>query len=300
MRNWEQIDEELEDAYPVADEFSLNVDPALQMARDSRDKEIADANLMQALTTIGAGFANTDVDKGVFDATRKTAQTKADEAYRDVLADRKSVSEHLKAKLAAQKDLSAEDWKQKNFEQRERGIEATRTNQEAARNKPTDSNTSAASFGKRIEQAEQVFDELGTKGYDRAGLGAAAESAASKLPFGLGDVVQATVQSEPSKQQEQAERNFVNAVLRRESGAAIAPSEFQSAEAQYFPRAGDTETVKEQKKRNRQQALESLKVASGPAWEKVPLVGGGGGGGETKVIKGKTYKKVPGGWQVVK
>jgi hypothetical protein len=32
------------------------------------------------------------------------------------------------------------------------------------------------------------------------------------------------------QQQEQAERNFINAVLRKESGAAIAPSEFMSAQ----------------------------------------------------------------------
>tara|TARA_R110000851_G_scaffold96172_1_gene208666 strand:- start:6283 stop:6534 length:252 start_codon:yes stop_codon:yes gene_type:complete len=37
------------------------------------------------------------------------------------------------------------------------------------------------------------------------------------------------------KQFEQAQRNFVNAVLRQESGAAIADSEFASAAKQYFP-----------------------------------------------------------------
>ena len=34
---------------------------------------------------------------------------------------------------------------------------------------------------------------------------------------------------------EQAERNFINAILRQESGAAIADSEFNNARKQYMP-----------------------------------------------------------------
>jgi len=34
---------------------------------------------------------------------------------------------------------------------------------------------------------------------------------------------------------EQAKKNFVNAVLRLESGAVISPSEFTNADKQYFP-----------------------------------------------------------------
>ena len=64
---------------------------------------------------------------------------------------------------------------------------------------------------------------------------------------------------------EQAQRNFINAVLRRESGAAIADSEFESAEKQYFPQPGDSPEVKEQKRKNRETALNSLVISSGPA-----------------------------------
>jgi hypothetical protein len=35
--------------------------------------------------------------------------------------------------------------------------------------------------------------------------------------------------------QKQAEQNFINAILRKESGAAISPSEYKNAEKQYFP-----------------------------------------------------------------
>jgi len=57
---------------------------------------------------------------------------------------------------------------------------------------------------------------------------------------------------------EQAQRNFVNAILRRESGAAIAPSEFQSAATQYFPQPGDKPAVVQQKAANRQTVINSL------------------------------------------
>jgi hypothetical protein len=46
--------------------------------------------------------------------------------------------------------------------------------------------------------------------------------------------------SDNSQKAEQAQRDFVNAVLRRESGAAISESEFDNARRQYFPESGDS------------------------------------------------------------
>lgn len=60
-----------------------------------------------------------------------------------------------------------------------------------------------------------------------------------------------------------ARRDFVNAVLRRESGAAIAPSEFESAERQYFPVFGDSPAAIEQKRIRRKTATDLLIAASG-------------------------------------
>jgi len=58
--------------------------------------------------------------------------------------------------------------------------------------------------------------------------------------------------SDEYKQIEQAQRDFINATLRRESGAAIAPSEFENAQLQYFPQPGDTPEVVKQKQKNRE------------------------------------------------
>lgn len=64
----------------------------------------------------------------------------------------------------------------------------------------------------------------------------------------------------------QAERNFVNAVLRKESGAVISPEEFESARIQYFAQPGDRPEVILQKQRNRIAAANSLIGASGKAY----------------------------------
>ena len=107
----------------------------------------------------------------------------------------------------------------------------------------------AMTFANRIEDAEKIFDKLQKQGYDRSSYFSGMES--TLIPDAL--------KSGPLKEQEQAERNFINAVLRRESGAAIADTEFSSAEKQYFPRAGDTPEVLANKARNRAIVLDGLK-----------------------------------------
>jgi len=57
---------------------------------------------------------------------------------------------------------------------------------------------------------------------------------------------------------QQAQTNFVNAVLRRESGAAISSSEFDNAAKQYFPQPGDDATTIAQKAANRQTVIKNL------------------------------------------
>ena len=62
---------------------------------------------------------------------------------------------------------------------------------------------------------------------------------------------------------DQAKRDFINAQLRRESGATIQPPEFESAEKQYFPQPGDSEGVKKQKAEARRIAVENMRRSSG-------------------------------------
>ena len=119
----------------------------------------------------------------------------------------------------------------------------------------------AGTYTRRMEQAESVFDQLEKSGFDRASL---KEGARTVLPEAM--------KTSALKAQEQAERNFVNALLRRESGAAISQAEFQNAESQYFPRQGDSPEVKEQKRANRLQVQEGLRAEAGKVLEKIPYV----------------------------
>lgn len=119
----------------------------------------------------------------------------------------------------------------------------------------------AGGYARRLEQAEQVFDRLTEQGYSRAESG---QRLSGMLPKEL--------QSDARQANDQAERNFVNAILRRESGAAISSAEFENAQQQYFPRPGDSPDVVAQKKANRMQASQALKAEAGKALDQIPLV----------------------------
>lgn len=129
-----------------------------------------------------------------------------------------------------------------------------------------DTQIQSATYGKRIAQAEDVFSDLENIGYDRGNIGEGTKDILSNIP-GMGNFT-----SENLKRQKQAERNFVTATLRKESGAAISNSEFKTAENQYFPRAGDTPEVLAQKRANRMQVQEGMKLGAGRAWEQLPQV----------------------------
>jgi len=74
----------------------------------------------------------------------------------------------------------------------------------------------------------------------------------------FGGLLPNAMQSSERQQFEQSKRNFINAVLRRESGAAIADSEFDSADLQYFPQRGDSPEVVVQKAQNRNTVINNL------------------------------------------
>lgn len=71
------------------------------------------------------------------------------------------------------------------------------------------------------------------------------------------------LQSADYQKYDQAKRNFVNSVLRNESGAVISPSEFSNAEKQYFPQPGDTPEVLAQKAANRDTVTANMFSSAG-------------------------------------
>ena len=126
-----------------------------------------------------------------------------------------------------------------------------------------DTQAKALLFGSRMQNADKILTEMAAKGTVRPSV---AKQAVENIPLVGGALgAGANAAASPQQQQvEQAQRDFINAVLRRESGAAISPSEFENAKKQYFPTVGDSPEVITQKAQNRQLATRGL-MAEVPA-----------------------------------
>lgn len=82
----------------------------------------------------------------------------------------------------------------------------------------------------------------------------------------------------------QARDDFINAELRRESGAAISDKEYSRADKQYFPMPGDAQSVIEQKAKNRQLAVDGMLRSAGPNYKTGANVDAGRGGNPMSLI----------------
>jgi hypothetical protein len=82
----------------------------------------------------------------------------------------------------------------------------------------------------------------------------------------LGKVLPSFMGGTSAQQQQvnQAKRNFITAVLRQESGAAIADSEFETEDKKYFPQLNDSEAVIKQKANARNLAIKTMIAQAGP------------------------------------
>jgi hypothetical protein len=75
---------------------------------------------------------------------------------------------------------------------------------------------------------------------------------------------------------DQAKRDFVNATLRRESGAVISEAEFNNADKQYFPQPGDGPEKLAQKQANRVEAIKGIAAGAGPSYKPPYTIGPNG------------------------
>jgi hypothetical protein len=142
----------------------------------------------------------------------------------------------------------------------------------------TEAQGNSVAFGARAIEANRIATDLEKQGVRNTGaIRTAVGGVAGMTPF-IGEQLEQGVRSTfnvlpsvaggPSAEQqqtEQARRNFVSAVLRKESGAAIGVDEYKNEERKYFPQAGDTSKVIEQKQKARELAIEALKAQAGPS-----------------------------------
>lgn len=75
------------------------------------------------------------------------------------------------------------------------------------------------------------------------------------------------------RQYKQARDDFINAQLRRESGAAISDAEYDRANKQYFPQPGDDAGTIAQKAKNRALVVDAMRRNAGPGYTQNPAVG---------------------------
>lgn len=127
----------------------------------------------------------------------------------------------------------------------------------------------ATGFAMRAEQANKDLASVESKGVNQPGVFKRVAESTPYFGEGLGTLANVT-QSAEQQRVEQAQRNFVNAILRQESGAAINADEFANARKQYFPQPGDSKDVIEQKRANRELAIKSLEVSAGPGMKQAP------------------------------
>ncbi len=141
----------------------------------------------------------------------------------------------------------------------------------------TESQGNATAYGMRMAQADAILKPLEKAGLKDTGLirsgvsgtlGATpligealargSDNIFNTLPTVLGGL------NEDQQKTIQARVNFITAVLRKESGASISPTEFATAEKNYFPAPGDSETVVKQKQEARDMAIKAMKLQAGP------------------------------------
>lgn len=121
---------------------------------------------------------------------------------------------------------------------------------------PTEDMGKAGGFADRMLTAEQDFrprESVLTDRWDRF--------KAQQPIFGN------ALQSDDRRLAEQAKSNFINAQLRRESGAAINKDEFDRADRQYFPQPGDDARTIAQKRINRRDAIQAMIRSAGPGYQ---------------------------------
>lgn len=181
------------------------------------------------------------------------------------------------AELAQQAELEKQKWLQEQIKNRqgkyeelggkvyftwfdEQGIKiavpATDVNGNAMGGvKPlTDTQSNAFTFGSRMLNSGDILDKLEQNGV-RLNFG---QLMTDDDSFTLTKAIVNKLSTPQERQYAQAVRDFVNATLRKESGAAIGMNEFRNAQKQYFPMPGDDPKTIAQKALNRRITMKTI------------------------------------------
>jgi hypothetical protein len=133
--------------------------------------------------------------------------------------------------------------------------EIAKINADAAGGKKTGEQATAEIFANKMELSNKTLASVASQGSSLAG------KIASGLPMGN------YLQSTEYQKYKQAASNFITALLRKESGAAIGKEEFDRYDKEYMPQPGDSREVLVQKSEARQVAIDGMKKGAGPGYK---------------------------------
>jgi len=152
---------------------------------------------------------------------------------------------------------------------------------------PTEAERKVFNFYTRAKDAADAIGDLEAK--------IRKKSPAGQLVFEYGPN---WMQSEDNQIYRQAQREFTEARLRKESGAVISPSEFEKDRQTYFPQPGDTQGVLERKAKARESLLESMKTEAGNAYRQAQPEPKTSTAPPTRTSTGAAQAAPPGSWPV--
>lgn len=117
----------------------------------------------------------------------------------------------------------------------------------------TESQANAKMFSTRMQSNNDILKGIEAKGFQPTSIGTTVQKF---LPNRF--------QSADVQAYNAAKQNWIAAVLRKESGAAISSKEYADADKQYFPQDGDAPAVVQQKQQLRELAQSQMREAIGP------------------------------------
>lgn len=126
--------------------------------------------------------------------------------------------------------------------------------------KMTEAQSKAVGFGRRAMLADQMLEQISND--PSSDVSSLSTQIKSSLPKWLGGSKSQTEQS-----LNVAKTAFISSVLRKESGAAVTPSEFEQYDRIYFPQPGDSQETQNQKKLLRANFIDTEKMTAGNAWK---------------------------------
>jgi len=121
---------------------------------------------------------------------------------------------------------------------------------------PTEGQLASAGYLQRMRGSEDIFATLDAEGTTALPLGAG---------IAIGTALEGFALSPAQGRLLQAQRDWVRAKLRKESGAVIAEEEMDAEMKTYFPIPGEGPEVIEQKRKARVRADRQMEITSGPA-----------------------------------